>query len=146
MYITIEDSESLGWMVSQSWCFFCDEGLDINKGVVLWMGNNGEQIILHRECAVKLGEQLIKESGRIEGKLNLHPGMWEKTPKQIKEEEPEMRNSKYTIEICKCCRNEHDNQNGYILRDKETKLPAYHIDLSLGSLDTFIIHLPIDGQ
>ena len=43
-----------------------------------------------------------------------------------------MGKEKYTIEPCTCCQEEHGNPNGWILRNNDTGMPEYHIDLKPG--------------
>lgn len=51
----------------------------------------------------------------------------------------------YELEPCSCCRGEHHNVYGWILRDKETGMPAYHIDLTPGQVPE-ITRIPKPGE
>lgn len=47
---------------------------------------------------------------------------------------------KFKLVPCSCCRKEHNNPAGWILLDKETLMPVYHLDLTPGKPE--IVELP----
>lgn len=67
-------------------CSFCGEPIQRPNGIVQWIGTNTPgAMLLHCVCAEKLGSQIIRDAGRCDARMGLHPSMWEKTPTEIKE-------------------------------------------------------------
>jgi hypothetical protein len=54
-----------------------------------------------------------------------------------------MKKQKYILEPCKCCQEEHDNPDGWIIRNNENGMPEYHLFLSQDKIE--IAKLPLPG-